>query len=108
MKGRACTGVLFSFVMTQGIDGLIRKLKADIVDKTVETLQLLLPSVLYMAENNLLFTAVSNLDPGTYQVLSKLKTLVTRFLARPGGTLNALRLRAGTRSATTEHITLLP
>ena len=73
--------LLYLLVSNHGFDGLLKELKAEIVDKPLETAKLLLPSVLYVAQNNLLFIAVSNLDPGTYQVLSQLKTLVTALFA---------------------------
>ena len=43
--------------------------------------KLLIPSLLYVAQNNLLFNAVSNLDPGTSQVTSQLKILITALFA---------------------------
>ena len=79
IKVTAC--LLYLLISNQGFDGLFKELKAEIVDKPLETAKLLLPSVLYVAQNNLLFIAVSNLDPGTYQVLSQLKTLVTALFA---------------------------
>ena len=58
----------------------VQRLKYEI-DKPLESGKLLIPSLLYVAQNNLLFHAVSNLDPGTYQVTSQLKTLITALFA---------------------------
>lgn len=72
---------LYLLVTHQGFDGLYNELKSEIIDKPVESAKLLIPSILYVAQNNLLFIAVSNLDPGTYQVTSQLKTLITALFA---------------------------
>jgi solute carrier family 35 (UDP-sugar transporter), member A1/2/3 len=60
---------------------LCDELKAEIIDKPIDSVKLLVPSLLYVVQNNLLFVAVSNLDPGTYQVTSQLKTLATALFA---------------------------
>jgi solute carrier family 35 (UDP-sugar transporter), member A1/2/3 len=73
--------LLYLFVTNDGFEGLFRELKSEIIDKPVESGKLLIPSLLYVAQNNLLFIAVSNLDPGTYQVTSQLKTLITALFA---------------------------
>ncbi len=73
--------LLYLLVVNRGLCGLISELKAEIVDKPLETAKLLVPSLLYVVQNNLLFVAVSNLDPGAYQVTSQLKTLVTALFA---------------------------
>ncbi len=73
--------LLYLLVVNRGFGGLFRELKAEIVDKPMESAKLLVPSLLYVVQNNLLFLAVSNLDPGAYQVTSQLKTLVTALFA---------------------------
>uniref|UniRef100_A0A7S0QMN3 Uncharacterized protein n=1 Tax=Cryptomonas curvata TaxID=233186 RepID=A0A7S0QMN3_9CRYP len=73
--------LLYLLVVNRGFGGLFSELKAEIVDKPLETAKLLVPSLLYVVQNNLLFVAVSNLDPGAYQVTSQLKTLVTALFA---------------------------
>ena len=72
---------MYLFFRNNGFDGLCNELKSEILDKPVESAKLLIPSVLYVAQNNLLFIAISNLDPGTYQVISQLKTLITALFA---------------------------
>ena len=79
IKVAAC--LLYLLVINRGFSGLFCELKAEIVDKPLETAKLLVPSLLYVVQNNLLFVAVSNLDPGAYQVTSQLKTLVTALFA---------------------------
>ena len=94
VKVTAC--LVFLFVTKHGFYGLCNELKAEIWSKPVESCKLLAPSLLYVAQNNLLFVAVSNLDPGTYQVTSQLKTLVTALFA-----VLILRVRCSTSSAST-------
>ena len=79
IKVSAC--LIFLLVTKRGISGLSNELKTEIVDKPMESLKLLIPSLLYVVQNNLLFVAVSNLDPGTYQITSQLKTLVTALFS---------------------------
>ena len=43
-------------------------LEVEVFDKIGETLTLLVPSVLYTIQNNLLFVALTNLDAATFQV----------------------------------------
>jgi len=47
------------------------------VQKPVECLKLLIPSMLYTVQNNLQFVAVQNLSPAVFQVTSQLKILST-------------------------------
>lgn len=72
---------MYLLVTNQGFEGLFNELRVEIIDKPVDSAKLLLPSLLYVAQNNLLFIAVTNLDPGTYQVTSQLKTLITALFA---------------------------
>jgi hypothetical protein len=73
--------LMYLLVVNRGFGGFFIELKAEIVDKPIESAKLLVPSLLYVAQNNLMFVAVSNLDPGAYQVTSQLKTLVTALFA---------------------------
>jgi UDP-sugar transporter A1/2/3 len=79
LKVVAC--LVYLFITNNGLAGLYDELKAEIIDKPIDSVKLLVPSLLYVVQNNLLFVAVSNLDPGTYQVTSQLKTLVTALFA---------------------------
>ena len=49
--------------------GTLSYLKDEIVNKPRETAKLIVPSGLYVLQNNLLFLALANLDAVTYQVV---------------------------------------
>ncbi|EKX52627.1 hypothetical protein GUITHDRAFT_101787 [Guillardia theta CCMP2712] len=57
--------------------GLISEIREEIVGKPRETMMLLVPAFMYLAQNNLLFIAVANLEAVVYQVIAQLKILTT-------------------------------
>lgn len=59
----------------------LSQLRAEIIDRPVETMKLGIPACLYTMQNNLLYLAVSNLDAATYQVTYQLKLLTTAFFS---------------------------
>jgi len=46
----------------------------EVVKRPMETLKMIVPSGLYTMQNNLLYSALTNLDAATYQVLRLSKT----------------------------------
>ncbi|XP_077295055.1 UDP-galactose transporter isoform X2 [Arctopsyche grandis] len=59
----------------------LQSIKATVVDQPYDTLKICVPSLLYIAQNNLLYISASNLDAATYQVTYQLKILTTAFFA---------------------------
>lgn len=49
--------------------------------RTFETIKCCVPALCYTIQNNLLFVAISNLDPPTYQICYQMKTLTTAGFA---------------------------
>ena len=72
IKVTAC--LLYLIITKHGFNGLIEALRIEIVEAPMD-------SLIYVIQNNLLFIAVSNLDPGTYQVTCQLKTPITALFA---------------------------
>jgi UDP-sugar transporter A1/2/3 len=60
-----------------GMAGTQDLLHLHIVKNRLETLKLLVPAALYTLQNNLLYIAVSNLDPAIFQVTYQVKILTT-------------------------------
>lgn len=58
-------------------EGLVASLKKDILQQPMELVKLGVPSFLYVAQNNLLYYALSHLDAATYMVGYQLKILTT-------------------------------
>eukprot|EP00808_Paulinella_micropora_P016609 g26429.t1 len=72
--------VLFCLVTLtayHGCSGAVRKLVLHTVGQPREMAKMALPALLYAMQNNLLYFALSNLDPAPYQVIYQLKTLST-------------------------------
>jgi UDP-galactose transporter len=60
------------------------ELRGNVLSKrpVIEFLQFLVPSVIYFANNNLVYVILQALDPSTFQLLSQTKTIFTGLLFR--------------------------
>ena len=68
--------------VTGGVDQAWQLLKNEVFgENRLDTLKCCVPALLYTVQNNLLFLALSNLDPPTYQVCYQMKTLTTAGFA---------------------------
>eukprot|EP00612_Vaucheria_litorea_P006193 CAMPEP_0171475720 /NCGR_PEP_ID=MMETSP0946-20130122/3161_1 /TAXON_ID=109269 /ORGANISM="Vaucheria litorea, Strain CCMP2940" /LENGTH=356 /DNA_ID=CAMNT_0012005841 /DNA_START=46 /DNA_END=1113 /DNA_ORIENTATION=- len=73
--------LLVIFMTTGGWKQLVRTLQIEIIQKPIEMAKLTVPSFLYMVQNNLLYEALSTLDPATYSVCYQLKIMTTALFS---------------------------
>ena len=66
--------ICFSYIFYSkgGMGGLSREIKVEMIDKPMDCLKLLIPSLLYTLQNNLQFIALSNISAAVFQVLESL------------------------------------
>ncbi|XP_031627491.1 UDP-N-acetylglucosamine transporter isoform X2 [Contarinia nasturtii] len=58
-----------------------KALRKTIIENTMDTVKVCVPSLLYVIQNNLLYLSASHLDAATYQVSYQLKILTTAIFA---------------------------
>ena len=73
-KYAACMAYL---LVTQGPAAPMRTLRAEVICKPREVARVSVPALLYTMQSNLLFVALSNMDPAFFQVAYQLKILTT-------------------------------
>merc|ERR1711936_265137 len=56
-------------------------LDKTIIKQPMDTVKVMVPSAVYLVQNNLLYVAASNLDVATYQITYQLKILTTALFA---------------------------
>lgn len=56
-------------------------IRDEVLDQPLELLKLSVPSLLYVIQNNLLYSALSNLEPPLYQVCYQVKILTTAIFS---------------------------
>lgn len=64
---------IFIVLYNEGLE----QLKRHVIKDWVTTLKVGVPALLYVIQNQLLFTSLANLDPATYQITYQLKILTT-------------------------------
>uniref|UniRef100_A0A7S0Q5V3 UDP-galactose transporter n=1 Tax=Coccolithus braarudii TaxID=221442 RepID=A0A7S0Q5V3_9EUKA len=64
------------------LGGLQQLLAVEVLSQPMETIKCSIPALAYTVQGNLLFLALTNLDPPTYQVTYQTKTLFTALFSR--------------------------
>lgn len=78
---KCVTCLIFVYFETKSLSKFITTLHVTIIQNLSDTAKVCVPSVLYLIQNNLLYTSSSNLDAATYQVTYQLKILTTALFA---------------------------
>jgi len=80
LKLLACLAILWNDEK-RCISAWWSKIHSTIILQPFETLKVMVPSAVYLLQNNLLYVAASNLDVATYQITYQLKILTTAMFA---------------------------
>ena len=66
--------LLYIIYSKGGFGGLVREINMEMIQKPVDCMKLLIPSLLYTLQNNLQFIAISNISAAVFQVCEYLTT----------------------------------
>ncbi|KAF7987603.1 hypothetical protein HCN44_003466 [Aphidius gifuensis] len=78
---KCVTCLIIVYLETKSLSKFITTLHVTIIQNPGDTAKVCVPSVVYIIQNNLLYTSSSNLDAATYQVTYQLKILTTALFA---------------------------
>jgi len=77
--GKFILACILEYRATNG--NLAKSVKENIIDAPVDALKILIPSMLYLLQNSLLYTALSNLSAPIFQVTYQSKLLTTAIVS---------------------------
>jgi len=77
--GKFILALVLEYRSTNG--NLAKSIKENIIDAPVDALKILIPSMLYLLQNSLLYTALSNLSAPIFQVTYQSKLLTTAVVS---------------------------
>jgi len=77
--GKFMLAAILEYRATNG--NLAKSIKENIIDAPVDALKILIPSMLYLLQNTLLYTALSNLSAPIFQVTYQSKLLTTAVVS---------------------------
>jgi UDP-sugar transporter A1/2/3 len=73
---KLCLSVAW-ILYSKGVDGLSHDVKTEIIEKPAECAKMIVPSLLYTIQNNLVYSAMTYISVVTFQVTMQLKILTT-------------------------------
>lgn len=77
--GKLLLSCVFEYFGTNG--GLVESFRSNIVDRPFDALKIMIPAVLYLVQNNLLYLALSNLTAPLFQVTYQGKLVTTAIIS---------------------------
>ncbi|KAG7366206.1 UDP-galactose transporter [Nitzschia inconspicua] len=77
--GKLVLSCMFEYVSTNG--GLVQSIKANCIERPWDALKIMIPALLYLVQNSLLYTALSNLTAPVFQVTYQGKLVTTAIVS---------------------------
>ncbi|KAL3921854.1 MAG: hypothetical protein SGILL_002528 [Bacillariaceae sp.] len=77
--GKLLLSCVFEYVSTNG--ELVHSIKTNCIDKPKDALKIMIPALLYLVQNSLLYTALSNLTAPVFQVTYQGKLVTTAVVS---------------------------
>lgn len=77
--GKLILSCVFEYVTTNG--GLVQSIKSNCIERPWDALKIMIPALLYLVQNSLLYTALSNLTAPVFQVTYQGKLVTTAIVS---------------------------
>ena len=77
--GKFLLSCVFEYVQTNG--GLVQSIQTNVIDKPYDALKIMIPALLYLVQNTLLYVALSNLTAPLFQVTYQAKLVTTAIVS---------------------------
>eukprot|EP00529_Nitzschia_sp_RCC80_P020348 CAMPEP_0113457520 /NCGR_PEP_ID=MMETSP0014_2-20120614/9452_1 /TAXON_ID=2857 /ORGANISM="Nitzschia sp." /LENGTH=396 /DNA_ID=CAMNT_0000349021 /DNA_START=360 /DNA_END=1550 /DNA_ORIENTATION=+ /assembly_acc=CAM_ASM_000159 len=77
--GKLVLSMVFEYFATNG--RVVESIKANIIDRPYDALKIMIPALLYLVQNSLLYTALSNLTAPVFQVTYQAKLVTTAIVS---------------------------
>lgn len=77
--GKLLLSCVFEYVNTGG--GLVQSIQSNIIDRPYDALKIMIPALLYLVQNTLLYVALSNLTAPLFQVTYQAKLVTTAVVS---------------------------
>jgi len=77
--GKLLLSCVFEYVTTNG--GLVQSIQSNIIDRPYDALKIMIPALLYLVQNTLLYIALSNLTAPLFQVTYQTKLVTTAIVS---------------------------
>ena len=77
--GKLVLSMVFEYFATNG--RVVESIKSNIIDRPYDALKIMIPALLYLVQNSLLYTALSNLTAPVFQVTYQAKLVTTAIVS---------------------------
>lgn len=77
--GKLLISCVFEYISTNG--GLVESIRHNIIDRPMDALKIMIPALLYLVQNTLLYVALANLTAPMFQVTYQTKLVTTAIVS---------------------------